>query len=90
MKLVSRKMYRNQLKKRMQIRSTILAVGIYAKKKKVHLLTINEHITAYEQLNSWYDLPGPQSQWPSFWASICEEIQVMIGQTLCVVFPVPP
>ena len=55
-------------------RSTILAVGIYAKKKKVHLLTINVQITAYKQLNTWYDLSGPQLQQPSFWASICKEI----------------
>ena len=68
---------------------TILAVGIYAKKKKVHLFTINEQITAYKKLNTWYDLPGPQLQRPSFWASICEEIQVMLGQTLCVIFSVP-
>ena len=53
---------------------TILAVGIYAKKKKVHLLTINVQITAYKQLNTWYDLSGPQLQQPSFWASICKEI----------------
>ena len=32
--------------------STTLAVGIYAKKKKFHLLTINEQITAYKHLNT--------------------------------------
>ena len=70
-------------------KSTILAVGIYPKKKKVKLLTINVQITAYKQLNSWYDLSGPQLQRPSFWALICKEIQVMLGQTLCVIYSVP-
>ena len=54
--------------------NTILAVGIYAKKKKVHLLTRNVHNTAYKQPDTWYDLCGPQLQRPSFWASICKEI----------------
>ena len=31
---------------------TILAISIYAKKKKVHLLTRNVQITAYKQLNT--------------------------------------
>jgi len=61
---------------------TILAVGIYAKKKKVNLLTRNVQITTYKLLNTWYDLSGPQVQRPSFWASICKEIQVMLGHTL--------
>ena len=44
---------------------------------------------AYKQLNTWYDLCGPQLQRPSFWASICKEIQEMFGQTLWVIFSFP-
>ena len=59
------------------ISTSILAVGIYKKKKKVHLLTRNVQITAYKQINTWYDLSGPQLQRPSFWASNGKKIQVV-------------
>ena len=51
---------------------TILAISIYPKKKKVHLLTRNVKITAYKQLNTWYGLPEPQSRHSSFWPWICK------------------
>ena len=59
--------------------TTILAISIYAVKKKVHLLTRNVQITAYKQLNTWYDLPGPQLRHSSFWAWIRREYKVLWG-----------
>ena len=52
------------------VRAYYLGGGYICKKEKVHLVTRNVQITAYKQLNSWYDLFGPQLQRPSFWALI--------------------
>ena len=48
------------------IQCTILAISIYAVKKKGDLLTKNMQITTLKQLITWYDLPEPQSRHLSF------------------------
>ena len=45
---------------------------IYAKKKKLHLLTKNVQITAYKQLHTWYE-SYRHTVWP-LWASITAAI----------------
>ena len=64
---------------------TIWAVGMYAKQKKVHLLTRNVQTAAYKQLNIWYDLSRASITAAIILAHsghrICKESHVMLGQT---------